>query len=336
MEDNEDYAEKAQNIFNLINKYRANPRELARHLERLKKYLDTTTNILSEPDKIQIQMVEGEEVFNEAIQFLKNLRPLEPLQWEDALAASAQEHVDDIGPKGLLLYQSSDGTEPEERITKYGTYLESLGENIDFGPNDAIGVIVSLTLDDGEEERPHRDNLFKNDYKKIGIACGPHQTEFQMCVMDLAYDFIPKNQEKGNMNMNNNVQNKMGANMNNNNMNQNDNVRDNEMNANEAVNHSPYVKLSLENDDYKNYQAMDEEVKKRGMMENKNVAMTQSNSIGGSEIDQLTQQVQVINANKKIVKKDVEIITKITYTYEDGSTKEINEVKKHSFGPNQV
>ena len=336
MEENEDYAEKAQNIFNLINKYRANPRELARHLERLKKYLDTTTNILSEPDKIQIQMVEGEEVFNEAIQFLKNLRPLEPLQWEDALAASAQEHVDDIGPKGLLLYQSSDGTEPEERITKYGTYLESLGENIDFGPNDAIGVIVSLTLDDGEEERPHRDNLFKNDYKKIGIACGPHQTEFQMCVMDLAYDFIPKNQEKGNMNMNNNVQNKMGANMNNNNMNQNDNVRDNEMNANEAVNHSPYVKLSLENDDYKNYQAMDEEAKRRGMMENKNVAMTQSNSIGGSEIDQLTQQVQVINANKKIVKKDVEIITKITYTYEDGSTKEINEVKKHSFGPNQV
>ena len=336
MEDNEDYAEKAQNIFNLINKYRANPRELARHLERLKKYLDTTTNILSEPDKIQIQMVEGEEVFNEAIQFLKNLRPLEPLQWEDALAASAQEHVDDIGPKGLLLYQSSDGTEPEERITKYGTYLESLGENIDFGPNDAIGVIVSLTLDDGEEERPHRDNLFKNDYKKIGIACGPHQTEFQMCVMDLAYDFIPKNQEKGNMNMNNNVQNKMEANMNNNNMNQNDNVRDNEMNANEAVNHSPYVKLSLENDDYKNYQAMDEEAKRRGMMENKNVAMTQSNSIGGSEIDQLTQQVQVINANKKIIKKDVEIITKITYTYEDGSTKEINEVKKHSFGPNQV
>jgi hypothetical protein len=303
MEDNEDYAEKAQNIFNLINKYRANPRELARHLERLKKYLDTTTNILSEPDKIQIQMVEGEEVFNEAIQFLKNLRPLEPLQWEDALAASAQEHVDDIGPKGLLLYQSSDGTEPEERITKYGTYLESLGENIDFGPNDAIGVIVSLTLDDGEEERPHRDNLFKNDYKKIGIACGPHQTEFQMCVMDLAYDFIPKNQEKGNMNMNNNVQNKMGENMNNNNMNQNDNVRDNEMNANEAVNHSPYVKLSLENDDYKNYQAMDEEAKRRGMMENKNVAMTQSNSVGGSEIDQLTQQVQVINANKKIVKK---------------------------------
>ena len=332
MEQNEDYAEKSRNIFNLINKYRANPRELARHLERLKKYLDTSTNILSEPDKIQIQMVEGVDVFNEAINYLRALRPLEPLQWEDALAASAQEHVDDIGPKGLLLYQSSDGTEPEDRITKYGNYLESLGENIDFGPNDALGVIVSLTLDDGEEERPHRDNLFKNDYKKIGIACGPHQTEFQMCVMDLAYDFIPKGQEQ--QNMKNQVNNqKINKNMND--MNENENVRTNEMNANQAVNHSPYVKISMDNDDYKNYQAIDEEAKRREMMANNNQGIAQNNNVGGNEIDQITQQVQNINANKKILKKEVEITTKITYTYEDGSTKEINEVKKHVFGPNQ-
>ena len=332
MEQNEDYAEKSRTIFNLINKYRANPRELARHLERLKKYLDTSTNILSEPDKIQIQMVEGVDVFNEAINYLRALRPLEPLQWEDALAASAQEHVDDIGPKGLLLYQSSDGTEPEDRITKYGNYLESLGENIDFGPNDALGVIVSLTLDDGEEERPHRDNLFKNDYKKIGIACGPHQTEFQMCVMDLAYDFIPKGQEQ--QNMKNQVNNqKINKNMND--MNENENVRTNEMNANQAVNHSPYVKISMDNDDYKNYQAIDEEAKRREMMANNNQGVAQNNNIGGNEIDQITQQVQNINANKKILKKEVEITTKITYTYEDGSTKEINEVKKHVFGHNQ-
>ena len=324
METNEDYGEKARTIFNLINKYRANPRELAHHLERLKKYLDTSTNILSEPDKIQIQMVEGEDVFNEAINYLKSLRPLEPLQWEDALAASAQEHVDDIGPKGLLLYQSSDGTEPEERITKYGNYIESLGENIDFGPNDAIGVIVSLTLDDGEEERPHRDNLFKNDYKKIGIACGPHQTEFQMCVMDLAYDFIPKGQEKQNM------KNKMNQNI------KNENIRNNEINQVEE--HSPYVKLSPENDDYNNnYQAIEEEAKRKQMIDNNKQEMVQGNNIGGgNEIDQIIQQVQVVNANKKIMKKEVEITTKITYTYEDGSTKEINEVKKHIFGPDQI
>ena len=237
-----------------------------------------------------------------------------------------------------MLYQSSDGTEPEERITKYGKYIDSLGENIDFGPNDAIGVIVSLTLDDGEEERPHRDNLFRNDYKKIGIACGPHQTEFQMCVMDLAYDFIPKGQEQQNVNMN--FKKQMNVNQNvNNNMNPNDNIRNNEANVNQVVaNNSPYVKLSTDNDDYKNYKVIDEEAKRREMMENNNQAMSQvqNNNLGGNEIDQAIQQVQVINANKKVLKKEVEIITKITYTYEDGSTKEINEVKKHVFGPNQA
>ena len=327
IDDNEvDYAEKSRNIFNLINKFRSNPRELARHLERLKKYLDKNTNILSEPDKIQIQMVEGENVFNEAIQYLKNLSPLPPFEWDDCLAQSAQEHVDDIGPKGLLLYQSSDGTEPEDRISKYGNYVDSLGENIDFGPNDEIGVIVSLTLDDGEEERPHRDNLFKNDYKKIGIACGPHQSEFQMCVMDMAYDFIPKGQVNNNMN-NNNLNNNQNMN-NNNDMNNNFN---NEMNANEAVNHSPYVKLSLDNDDYKNFKAMDEEANRRNMMGNANNAVQNNNVGGGSEIDQLMQQVKVINQSKKVVKKTVEITTKITYTYEDGSQKEVNEIKTHVF-----
>ena len=123
-----------------------------------------------------------------------------------------------------------------------------------------------------------------------------------------------------------------------NNMNQNEDVRNNEMNANQAVNHSPYVKLSMDPDDYKNYQAMDEEAKRREMMENnkQQVMNNQNNNFGGNEIDQITQQVQVINANKKILKKEVEITTKITYTYEDGSTKEINEVKKHVFGPNQI
>ena len=137
-DEEEDYDQKAQEIFNLINTYRKNPRELAKKLELVRAYLDPDTNILSEPNKIQIQMVEGDNVFKEAIQFLKNLPPLKPLQWDQNLARSAQEHVDDIGPKGLLLYQSSDGTEPEDRISKYGTYVDSLGENIDFGPNDAM------------------------------------------------------------------------------------------------------------------------------------------------------------------------------------------------------
>ena len=116
-------------------------------------------------------MVEGKNVFNKAISFLNNLPPLKPLIQDDNLAQRANEHVNDIGPKGLLIYQSSNGLEPEDRIAKFGKYVDSLGEGIDFDPNDAMNVIVSTTLDDGEEQRPHRENLFKGDYQKIEIAC---------------------------------------------------------------------------------------------------------------------------------------------------------------------
>ena len=230
-----------------MNNFRKNPKELAKKLELIRTYLDPESNILSEPNKIQIQMVEGDAVFKEAIQFLKSLPSLPPLQWDPNLCQSALEHVNDIGPKGLLLYQSSDGTEPEDRIAKYGNFTEPIGENIDFGPNDAMGVIVSLTLDDGEEQRPHRENLFKDDYKKVGIACGPHETEFQMCVMDFALDFQPLNNQRNN----NMRQAEMNAQMNRDNMMNNQNVATKGVEKN-INNQSPVVKLSIEKEDMKN------------------------------------------------------------------------------------
>ena len=308
----EDYEQKAKDIFNLINTFRKNPRELAKKLELISTYLDPDTNILSEPNKIQIQMVEGDNVFKEAIQFLKSLPPLKPLQWDVNLTRSAQEHVDDIGPKGLLLYQSSDGTEPEDRISKYGNYIESLGENIDFGPNDAMGVIISLTLDDGEEERPHRENLFKQDYQKVGIACGPHKTEFQMCVMDFAFDFQPLNAGK-----------EMQVKMNKEDMMNNSDFA----NQNNPNNQSPLVKLSLENDDFKNKELLNQQLVSNAI----NPAVIQNNQGVNNDLDQIIKETTNIINNLKVKSKKVEIITKITYTYEDGSTKVVTQNESHEF-----
>ncbi len=260
-------------------------------------------------------MVEGDNVFKEAINYLKSLPPLKPLQWDENLCRSAQEHVDDIGPKGLLLYQSSDGTEPEDRISKYGNYVESLGENIDFGPNDAMGVIISLTLDDGEEERPHRENLFKQDYQKVGIACGPHKTEFQMCVMDFAFDFQPLN-----------AGNEMNINMKREDMMNNSNFA-NQNNPNNPNNQSPLVKLSLENDDFKNKELLNQQ-----LVSNINPGVIQQgNKANNNELAQLVIDTTNIIQNLKIVSKKVEIVTKVTYTYEDGSTKVVTQNETHEF-----
>ena len=275
-------------------------------------------------------MVEGDNVFKEAIQFLKSLPPLKPLQWDENLCRSAQEHVDDIGPKGLLLYQSSDGTEPEDRISKYGNYVESLGENIDFGPNDAMGVIISLTLDDGEEERPHRENLFKQDYQKVGIACGPHKTEFQMCVMDFAFDFQPLQQ--GNQNLNP-AGNEMNVNMKREDMMNNSNFA-NPNNQNNPNNQSPLVKLSLENDDFKNKELLNQQLVSNNVGINNQIGAgaPQNNiGVGSNDVDQLTKETLNLMNSLKVVSKKVEIVTKITYTYEDGSTKVVTQNESHEF-----
>ena len=268
-------------------------------------------------------MVEGDAVFKEAIQFLKSLPPLPPLIWDENLAQSAQEHVNDIGPKGLLLYQSSDGTEPEDRIAKYGNYSEPLGENIDFGPNDAMGVIVSLTLDDGEEQRPHRENLFKDDFKKVGIACGPHETEFQMCVMDFAYDFQPLNNQR-----NNNVR-QQEMERDNVMYNQNNQNMENNENKKYMNNQSPVVKLSLDKEELKNNNLNMQRQNNEENMENINQQYPQVKP--NDEIGQvITDTINSIN-NTKVIKKRVEIITTVTYTYEDGSTKVITQNQTHDF-----
>ena len=59
-------------------------------------------------------MVEGDNVFEEAIRFLNSLPPLKPLQWDENLTRSAQSHVNDIGPKGLLLYQAMEQNQKTE------------------------------------------------------------------------------------------------------------------------------------------------------------------------------------------------------------------------------
>ena len=352
-DDNEDYIAKAKQIFTYINEFRQNPKSLAKKLEYLRTYLDYNTNILSEPNKIQIQMVEGDSVFKEAISYLKKLQPLPPLEWDENLAQSAMEHVMDIGPKGLLLYQSSDGTEPEERISRYGNYKESLGENIDFGPNDAMGVIISLTLDDGEEQRPHRENLFKSDYHKVGIACGSHKTEFQMTVMDFAYDFVPLDEDNNNNNNKNINEMKLnikpGDILNNSNFG-NNNVS-NHFEAQNVLNNqnqSPLVKLSLDTDDFTKMigRKIDGNMNNNKFLNkinnnsNKNINdnnnninnnNNNNNNVNNNEIEELSNETKNILNRMKIVSKKVEVITKITYTYEDGSSKEISSTENHTF-----
>ena len=101
---------------------------------------------------------------NEAIAFLQSVTPVGALTWNTKLEEAAKFHTEDIGPKGLVQHNSSDGTTTENRLARYGT--GSWGENIMFGPTTGNDIVMGLFIDDGKPDRGHRTNLFNASWRE--------------------------------------------------------------------------------------------------------------------------------------------------------------------------
>ncbi len=110
----------------------------------------------------------------------------------EGLVKSARDHAVDIGEKGIVGHKGSKDETMSDRIDRYGEWNGKIGENIDFGSNDAVEILLSLLIDDGVPSRGHRKNIFNPDYKLIGIASHPHVQEKICCVMDFASFYTPK------------------------------------------------------------------------------------------------------------------------------------------------
>ena len=155
------------------NRIRLDPQSYIPILEEVMTHFKD--NVLYRPGYVPLQTEEGIEVYKEALEFLKKQRPVEALTSEDRLAKSAQDHVNDIGPKGNLTHDSSDGKTLSERIERYLEWDSSCGESIEVGGKTGQDVILSLLVDDGLKNRGHRLNLFKPEFKYVGISSGYHR-----------------------------------------------------------------------------------------------------------------------------------------------------------------
>ena len=58
-----------------------------------------------------------------------------------------------------------------------------IGESLDFGFYNPENIILSLLIDDGVKERYQRSNLFSEEFKYCGIACGNHRDLNTCCVI---------------------------------------------------------------------------------------------------------------------------------------------------------
>ncbi len=86
------------------------------------------------------------------------------------------------------------GNNPSSRISRYGAWGASWGENIAYGKNTARDIVIALIIDDGQPARKHRKNIFNSSFNFAGAAYGPHARFGSVCTTDFAGAYTERGQ----------------------------------------------------------------------------------------------------------------------------------------------
>lgn len=181
-----------QEVLDELNLARTDPKRYAGFLAELRPYFNG--NHLQRPGQPILITKEGVAAVDEAIDFLRAVQALPALTLSRGLSLAAKSHVDDQ-QGGAMGHTGSDGSEPWDRMNRYGSWQDEVAENIAYGGYSTRGVVVQLIVDDGVAGRQHRANMFNPKYRFVGVACGSHARLHDMCVMDFAAGYSERNDE---------------------------------------------------------------------------------------------------------------------------------------------
>ncbi len=132
-----------------------------------------------------VHMIEHGRAVDEAVRFLNKARPLSPLTLSSGMCHAAADHCSEQ-VAGQLGHDGNDHTSPGDRISRYGSWSSSWGENISYSQKTARGVVLALIIDDGVRSRGHRKNIFSAKFNYAGAAFGPHARYRTVCTIDFA------------------------------------------------------------------------------------------------------------------------------------------------------
>ena len=173
-----------------LNLARTNPAAYAEYIEDFKKHY--VGKYIYVGGETQIVTQEGVPAVNEAIAYLKSVKPAPPLRVSRGLSSAAKVHADDQGPTGIMDHQGTDKSTPLERMNRFGTAKKAYGEIIEYGNWTARRIVMSLIINDGVPDRSHRKNIFKSEFGVVGVSFGSHQSYTYMCVIDFAGAYIER------------------------------------------------------------------------------------------------------------------------------------------------
>jgi uncharacterized protein YkwD len=139
-------------------------------------------------------MIEGGRAVDEAVHFLEKMRPLPPLTLSSGMCRAAADHCAEQAA-GQLGHDGVNRSSPGDRISRYGNWSATWGENISYSQQTARGVVLALIIDDGVHSRGHRKNIFNPKFNYAGAAFGPHARYRTVCTIDFAGGYAERADE---------------------------------------------------------------------------------------------------------------------------------------------
>jgi hypothetical protein len=170
-----------EGVFDELNRFRSDPAGYADLLRDYRPRFDGKLLISDDDSEIDIMTREGVAAVDEAIRDLRHEKPLVELEWSDALARAAADHVAVQSRSGAVGHYTR-GSGPGERMKARGggPYVN---EVITYGHHTPEGVVDQLLIDDGVPDRGHRFSLLRTTHRYAGVACGNHPVHRTMCVI---------------------------------------------------------------------------------------------------------------------------------------------------------
>ena len=148
-------------------------------------FLDSSGNFCRVSDIVPLRTQERSRAVDEAIRFLRGVKPLSPLVLSPGLCLAAADHCREQAT-GAIGHYGSNRTNPGERISRYGAFGQGWAENIAYGRHSARDIVIALIIDAGVPGRGHRKNIFNRTYDVAGAAYGPHAKFGSVCSIDFA------------------------------------------------------------------------------------------------------------------------------------------------------
>lgn len=177
-------------ILQEINLARTRPADYAAYLEQWRPFFKGKT--FQPPGKPAITTEEGVGALDEAIRVLRATRPLAPLKVAKGMCLGANLLVKDHGATGNSGHRGSDASLCEDRVSRFGSWSDGIGENLSYGTDSARERVIILLIDDGVANRGHRTRILGAQFSVAGVSCGDHSKLGTMCVVTFAGKYTEK------------------------------------------------------------------------------------------------------------------------------------------------